>query len=115
MEAELESELERYKASERFVGRLFTDPARERPHEFTCKGYSLRGIATTKDVVYVCRRSEAPLIELGDIAEPRDQWWRLEHTANREQPVQAEVCQNPHSPRPVKLRTESPNPPSCRN
>lgn len=96
-EAELESELERYKASERFVGRLFTDPARERPSELSCKGYSLRGITTTKDVVYVCKRSEEPLIELGDVAEPRNQWWRLEHTANREQPVQAEVRQR-HPP-----------------
>lgn len=83
----------RYKASERFVGRLLTDPDKERPQEFTCKRYSLRGIGTSRNTVYVCRRTEEPLIDLGDdAAEPRDQWWRLEHTTSREQPVKAEVC-----------------------
>ena len=95
--------MERLRASERFVGRLFTDPDRERPREFNCKSYNLRGICTTKDTVYVCKRAEAPLIDLGDdVAEPRDQWWRLEHTSSREQPVTAEVCpsQQYHFPFP---------------
>lgn len=85
--------MERYKASERFVGRLLTDPDRERPRELTCKKYSLRGLGTSKDTVYICRRKEKPLIDLGDDSpEPRDQWWRLEYTNNTEQPVKAEVC-----------------------
>ncbi|SPN97635.1 uncharacterized protein DNG_01147 [Cephalotrichum gorgonifer] len=89
---ELESKMKRYEESERFVGRLFTGPDRERPEALTCKQYSLRGIGTSKDVVYVCRRSETLLIDLGDATpEPRDQWWRLEYSAsNRQQPVQAE-------------------------
>lgn len=95
--------MERLKASERFVGRLLTDPDRERPQDLTCKKYSLRGIGTSKDTVYVCKRTETPLIDLGDdCPEPGDQWWRLEHTTNKEQPVKAEVCvRYPH------LRTAS--------
>ena len=91
--------MERYRASERFVGRLFTDPERERPEKFACKKYLLRGVGTSKDTVYVCRRTETPLIDLGDESlEPGDQWWRLEHTTNREQPVKAEVCRYPPAP-----------------
>lgn len=63
-----------------------------RPHPMTCNKYLLRGVATSSDVVYVCQRADANLIELADEpSNPSDQWWRLAYIATEEQPVKAEV------------------------
>ncbi|KAF7544027.1 hypothetical protein G7Z17_g10270 [Cylindrodendrum hubeiense] len=77
---------------QRFLGRLLTTPDKPgRPQPMTCNKYLLRGVATSSDVVYVCQRAEADLIELEDEpSKPSDQWWRLAYTPNEEQPVKAE-------------------------
>lgn len=56
-----------------------------------CKEYLLRGIATSENVIYVCQRAPADLIELDDNPLPRDQWWRLSLNAKAVEPVKAEV------------------------
>ncbi|CAM1508120.1 Fc.00g049680.m01.CDS01 [Cosmosporella sp. VM-42] len=89
--AELQSTMDQIKAKQRFLGRLLTvldKPGRPKP--FTCNKYLLRGVATSKDVVYVCQRAEADLIELEDEAKPTDQWWRLAYVPDDEQPVKTE-------------------------
>ncbi|KAI5461474.1 hypothetical protein BGZ63DRAFT_356951 [Mariannaea sp. PMI_226] len=88
----LRDDLERIKARQRFLGKLLTDPNKAgRPEPMTCSKYLLRGVATSTDVMYICRRSEANLIELEDEpSEPLDQWWRLAFTPDEEQPVKAE-------------------------
>ena len=88
---EIEEEKQRCAEVDKFIGSLLTDP--NKPGSLaTCKKYTLRGIATGKDIVYVCRRAEPTLIELADNPDPKDQWWRLEYTGNRQLPVKAEVC-----------------------
>lgn len=63
-----------------------------RPKPMTCKKYLLRGVATAPNIIYVCRRGEADLIELDDEAKkPLDQWWRMAYTPGEEQPVKVEV------------------------
>lgn len=55
--------------------------------------YHLRGVATTKDVVYVCRRAEPDLIEMGDGEDdgsPRDQWWRLAYIESDPDPLKVQ-------------------------
>lgn len=58
-----------------------------------CNEYLLRGVASSKDVVYVCQKAEADLIDLGEEhSTPSDQWWRLAYNIEQtEQPVTAEV------------------------
>ncbi|KAH7165866.1 hypothetical protein EDB81DRAFT_838519 [Dactylonectria macrodidyma] len=88
----LNAELEAIKARQRFLGRLLTVPDKPgRPQPMTCNKYLLRGVATSSNVVYVCQRAEADLIELEDEpSQPSDQWWRLAYTPSEEQPVKAE-------------------------
>ncbi|KAI0124199.1 hypothetical protein BJ170DRAFT_75636 [Xylariales sp. AK1849] len=49
--------------------------------------YSLRGVATTNEITYVCTRREADLIDLDDQSESREQWWRLAYAAQDHNPV----------------------------
>ncbi|KAH7152117.1 ubiquitin interaction domain-containing protein, partial [Dactylonectria estremocensis] len=84
--------LESIKARQRFLGKLLTTPEKPgRPMPMTCNKYLLRGVATSSNVVYVCQRAEADLIELEDEpSQPSDQWWRLAYAPSEEQPVKAE-------------------------
>lgn len=92
---ELNQELKKIEAKQRFLGKLLTEPNKPgRPKPMTCKKFLLQGIAAGSDVVYVCRRSKVDLIELDD--EPpnaaTDQWWRLAYAPSDEaKPVKAEV------------------------
>lgn len=89
----LDTELEQIVGKQRALGRLLTVPDKSgRPKPMTCKKYFLRGVATTSNIVYVCRRREADLIELDDESKkPSDQWWRMAYTPGEEQPVKVEV------------------------
>lgn len=106
----LNAELESIKARQRFLGRLLTTPDKPgRPKPMTCNKYLLRGVATSSDVVYVCQRAEADLIELGDgPSEPSDQWWRLAYTPNEEQPVKAEKVEIERVLRDMWQETKTP-------
>ncbi|KAK7421394.1 hypothetical protein QQX98_002288 [Neonectria punicea] len=88
----LNDDLDRIKARQRFLGRLLTVPDKPgRPRPMTCNKYLLRGVATSSDVVYVCRRAAVDLVDLADEPSSRsDQWWRLAYIATEEQPVKAE-------------------------
>ncbi|PON26911.1 hypothetical protein TGAM01_v204412 [Trichoderma gamsii] len=88
---DLRAQLEQIQAKQRFLGRLLTKPEKPgRPKPMTCKKYLLRGIATDKDIVYVCQRvpSESAGPESSDV--PTDQWWRLELCTDEDQPVKSE-------------------------
>ncbi|KAG7122333.1 hypothetical protein HYQ44_003231 [Verticillium longisporum] len=77
----------------RYLNTLLTDPEPEdggEPIPFHGKKYLLRGVATGRDIMYICRRTEPQLIDLEETAQPLDQWWRLAYVAGDEQPVQAE-------------------------
>lgn len=58
----------------------------------TCKKYLLRGVATDKDVIYVCQRQQADLIEFDDQSKKSDQWWRMSYDPKETEAVKVEVC-----------------------
>ncbi|KAF4450854.1 hypothetical protein F53441_6077 [Fusarium austroafricanum] len=88
----LDTELEQIKAKQRALGRLLTVPDKpSRPRPMTCKKYLLRGVVTSPNIVYVCQREEADLIELnGEESKPADQWWRVAFTPHADQVIKAE-------------------------
>ncbi|KAF5008094.1 hypothetical protein FDECE_5620 [Fusarium decemcellulare] len=88
----LDKELEQIMAKQRALGRLLTVPDKPgRPKPMTCKKYLLRGVATSPNIVYVCQREEASLIELdGEEDKRSDRWLRLAYTPSEEQAVKME-------------------------
>nr|XP_036582889.1 ubiquitin interaction domain-containing protein [Colletotrichum truncatum]KAF6791785.1 ubiquitin interaction domain-containing protein [Colletotrichum truncatum] len=87
----LNQEREMLRERQRFLGKLLTDP--DRPglsKPFIGRKYLLRGVSTSQDVTYVCKREEASLIEFDDATTPVDQWWRLSYNASDSQPAKAE-------------------------
>jgi len=91
----LESERDQIRERQRFLGRMLTEenkPGRQKP--MTCKKYFLRGIASSTNVVYVCRRTpkaSQDLIEFDDGTAPVDQWWRLAYDEGQANPVSTTV------------------------
>jgi hypothetical protein len=81
----------------RWLGKLLTDPNKERPRPMTCKKYLLRGVASAPNIVYVCKRQQPGLIDLEDTPAPIDQWWRLAYMKGDADPVKVEVCPRPQS------------------
>ncbi|KAK1983471.1 ubiquitin interaction domain-containing protein [Colletotrichum cereale] len=70
---------------------LLTDPNKPGlAKPFTSKKYLLRGIATSQNVTYVCRRAEATLIDFEETPGPVDQWWRLSYEPGSANPAKAE-------------------------
>lgn len=54
--------------------------------------YMLRGVALTPELAYVCVREPAGLIQVDDAATaPKDQWWKITHTAEDNVPPKVEV------------------------
>ncbi|GJC82059.1 hypothetical protein ColLi_04897 [Colletotrichum liriopes] len=73
---------------------LLTDP--DKPgltKPFTSKKYLLRGIATSQNVTYVCKRAEPALIDFEETSTPVDQWWRLSYEPGSANPAKAEVIE----------------------
>lgn len=53
--------------------------------------YTLRGVITSPDVVYMCRRKQADSSETEASSAKVDQWWRCAWVAGDENPVRQEV------------------------
>ncbi|KAL7790935.1 hypothetical protein V8C37DRAFT_383706 [Trichoderma ceciliae] len=88
---DLRAQLEQIQAKQRFLSRLLTNPDKPgRPKPMTCKKYLLRGVASDRDVVYVCQRLLSDSTESETLETPVDQWWRLEFCPNEDQPVRSE-------------------------
>ncbi|KAL6878982.1 hypothetical protein J3F83DRAFT_271607 [Trichoderma novae-zelandiae] len=88
---DLRTQLEQLQAKQRFLGKLLTNPDKQgRPKPMTCKKYQLRGVASERDVVYVCQRLEPEPTEADDPKQAVDQWWRLEYCPNEDVPVRSE-------------------------
>ncbi|KAM0332970.1 hypothetical protein ACHAQA_001626 [Verticillium albo-atrum] len=89
----LNSDREYLKEYRRYLNKLLTDPDPERTGDaipFYGKKYLLRGVATGRDTMYICRRTEPQLIDVDENPQPLDQWWRLAYVAGDEQPVRVE-------------------------
>lgn len=52
----------------------------------------MRGIATDKDVVYVCQKQQADLIEFDGESKKPEQWWRMSYDTKEAEAVKVEVC-----------------------
>lgn len=80
----LAEERERAISSMRELSQLYTKQSDDADAPKLAK-YLLRGVSTTKDVTYICRRPEPDLIEMElDDDEPKekgDQWWRIAYVS----------------------------------
>ncbi|KAK4066945.1 uncharacterized protein Triagg1_7945 [Trichoderma aggressivum f. europaeum] len=112
MEAKTEDlrvQLEQIQAKQRFLGKLLTVPDKPgRPKPLTCKKYLLRGVATDRDIVYVCQRLYPESAESEDPKSPVDQWWRLEYCPNEDQLVRSEKVEVERIFRDLWLETKTP-------
>lgn len=80
----------------RKLSTMYTDPTSEvDPDAPNFHRYSLRGVSTTKNTLYLCKRAEPDLIDIdldGDGPKSnRDQWWRIHFAASGPNPVTVEV------------------------
>ncbi|KAJ0162168.1 hypothetical protein CTA2_5017 [Colletotrichum tanaceti] len=106
LEWERERLLERQKL---LSSTLLTDP--DKPglaKPFTSKKFLLRGIATSPNVTYVCKRAGLNLIDIGEVPAPVDQWWRLSYEAGSANPAKAEKCSFDQVMRQVHRETKGP-------
>lgn len=53
--------------------------------------YSLRGVALSDEVTYVCIRGETDLIDMGEESNP-NQWWKIDYSSKNPSPATVEVC-----------------------
>jgi hypothetical protein len=75
------------------MAKTLTDPTVPRPDPMTGPVFHLRGVATAKNTIYVCkRRREDALVDIE--GSPKDQWWRLARNKDNAaaEPATAEVC-----------------------
>lgn len=73
------------------MAEVLTVPSEEAEMDPTHK-YTLRGVITSPDVVYLCRRVEADASETEASGAKVDQWWRCAWVAGEEASVKQEVC-----------------------
>ena len=82
----------------RQLSKLYTEASSD-PTEPPTHKYTLRGVSATKSTMYIRRKAEIDLIDMGldNDASPSDgdQWWRIEYASSGSNPVTVEVrvCQ----------------------
>ncbi|KAI1802939.1 hypothetical protein F4811DRAFT_526987 [Daldinia bambusicola] len=52
--------------------------------------YTLRGVALTSELAYVCVRRDAQLVEVDEAAPPLDQWWKIGYASGETNPIKTE-------------------------
>ena len=92
--AMLNEEKERCKAELRELSKLYTEPS-EDPNQPSLHRYTLRGVCTDKNTMYICRQAEPSLIDI-DIGDEEsklshEQWWRIHYASLDPNPVSVEV------------------------
>ncbi|EMR63837.1 putative ubiquitin interaction domain-containing protein [Eutypa lata UCREL1] len=76
-------------ADERFVYR--SNPEVYHPEYWNpSQKYSLRGVALSDEVTYVCIRGETDLIDMGEESNPNDQWWKIDYSSKNPSPATVE-------------------------
>ena len=71
--------------------------------------YTLRGIVTSHDTVFLHRPAQENLIELEGMEEATEEWWKLAYDATASDPIQVEVSLGPTVPHPVVYRIPAVN------
>ncbi|KUI71776.1 hypothetical protein VM1G_07364 [Cytospora mali] len=74
----------------REMSNVLTAPSQDPELDPTNK-YTLRGVITSPEVVYMCRRRVAEPFETENAGEKIDQWWRVTWVAGDERPVKQEA------------------------
>jgi hypothetical protein len=76
------------------LSKLYTEPSSD-PNAPKLHKYTLRGVSTNKQTMYICRRAEPDLIDMdldGDGTKTEgDQWWRIHYAPVGTSPVTVEV------------------------
>jgi hypothetical protein len=78
----------------RQLSKLYTEASSD-PTEPPTHKYTLRGVSTTKSTMYLRRKAEIDLIDMGlendESPSNGDQWWRIEYSPSGSNPVTVEV------------------------
>ncbi|ROV91178.1 hypothetical protein VSDG_07871 [Cytospora chrysosperma] len=95
--AQIDQQLARLKAEKevccamlREMSKVLAAPSNDPKMNPTNK-YTLRGVITSPDVVYMCRRRAAEPFETENAGEKIDQWWRISWVAGDAKPVKQEA------------------------
>jgi hypothetical protein len=90
----LGTEREKARSELRSLSKLYTEPSND-PQAPDLHKYTLRGVSTTKNTMYMCKRAEAKLINIdadeGELVGANEQWWRINYTPGVCTPVAVEV------------------------
>jgi len=92
----LAEENEKTKEALRELSKLYTQQSDD-PNEPKLHKYTLRGVSTSKNTMYVCRQAELDLIDMSLGSEDSEvgqdeQWWKISYAPSESKPVQVEVC-----------------------
>jgi len=91
---DLDSQKEKARETLRQLSKLYTEPSSE-PNERPAHKYTLCGVSTTNSTMYIRRRPEIDLIDMGldneGLPPCGDQWWRINYSSSGSNPVAIEV------------------------
>lgn len=90
----MNSQKEKAKDTLRQLSKLYTEASSDLTEPPTHK-YTLRGVSTTKNTMYIRRTAEIDLIDMGldndEASSNGDQWWRIDYSPSGSNPVTVEV------------------------
>lgn len=91
---DLNAQKEKARETLRQLSKLYTEASSE-PNEPPTHIYTLRGVSTTKSTMYIRRKAEIDLIDMGlendEVLSNGDQWWRIDYSSSGSNPVTVEV------------------------
>lgn len=94
IDPDLNSQKEKARETLRELSKLYTEASSD-PTEPPTHKYTLRGVSTTKSTMYIRRKAEIDLIDMGleydGVSSDGDQWWRIEYRSSGSNPVIVEV------------------------
>jgi hypothetical protein len=90
----LSDEREKAKDALRELSKLYTQQL-EGQDQPTLHKYTLRGVSTSKNTLYICRPAVPELIDIdleSEGSQPKgDQWWKIHFATSEPKPVNVEV------------------------
>lgn len=90
----LNEEKEKAREALRELSKLYTQQSND-PNAPTLHPYTLRGVSSSKNIVYICKQAEPDLIDMdleSDESQSKgDQWWKIHYAASESKPVHVEV------------------------
>jgi len=88
---------EKTKEELRALSKLYTQPSDD-PDAPALHRYTLRGVSTSKNIMYICRQAEPDLMDMNidseDSQASNDQWWRISYEPVDSKPFQIKTTEN---------------------